>query len=117
ELSESWPLDSSGAIRLMTGYERDRRRMCAMRDRDARVRRAGNRAGDSRDDLYRHARGDELLRLFATAAEHEGIAAFEPHDVASRLRLIDEKLVDLVLRQRVRRGALADVNDLGGFRD
>src|SRR5207248_3091702 len=39
------------------------------------------------------------------------------HDALALLGLIDEELVDLVLRQRVRAGAIADVDDLRGFRE
>src|SRR5207237_366132 len=68
------------------------------------------------DDLEGHAGGDELLRLLAAAAEDEGIAALETDDALPFLRFVDEKLVDLVLRHRVRAGAFADVDDLRRLR-
>jgi hypothetical protein len=54
---------------------------------------------------------------FAAAPEDERIAAFEAYDDLAFLGLVHEELVDLILRQRMRAGPLADVHDLGGFRD
>src|ERR1051326_6611401 len=84
---------------------------------DAGVRGAGDGRGDARHDLEGDAGGGELLRLFAAAAEDERIAALEADDALPILRLGHEQRVDLVLRQRVRAGALADVDDLRRLRE
>ena len=52
--------------------------------------------------------------LLAAATEHVGVAALEPHDVPAGERVLDEQLLDLVLRYRVVARALADVDELGG---
>ena len=88
-----------------------------MGDRDAGVGRASNRRRNARHDLDRNARRDQLLGLFAAATEDEWIAAFEAHDALPLLRLVDEQLIDLVLRQRVCAGPLADIHDLGRRRE
>jgi protease II len=49
-------------------------------------------------------------RLFAAATEDERVAAFEPRDHEARLRLLHEQFVDLLLRQRMAVGQLADVD-------
>ena len=54
------------------------------------------------------AAGGDLL---AAPAEHERVAALEPHHPATGLRVLDEQPVDLVLRHRMSAGRLADVQD------
>ena len=62
-------------------------------------------------DLDGDARGEAGQGLLAAAAEHERVAALEPHDAAAGLGVLDEQPVDLVLGQRVVAGGLADVDD------
>ena len=55
-------------------------------------------------------------RLLAAAPEHERVAALQPHDAAAALRGANHHGVDVVLRQRVTAGALADEEPLGAPR-
>src|SRR5205823_12528299 len=97
---------------FVTGDERDRRRVVAMRDRNPGVRGTRDRRRDARHDLEVDAGRDELLGLLAAASETERIAALEPHDALSLARFVDEELIDLILRQRVRARSFADGNTL-----
>ena len=78
-----------------------------MRDRNAGVRGHRHRRAHARHDLERNARLRESLGLLAAAAEHERIAALEPHDTPPPARVLDEQVVDLALRQRVIAARLA----------
>ena len=83
-----------------------------MRQRDARVGRSGDGAGDAGDFLERHARVQQFLGLFAAASENVGVPALEAgHDFAF-LGLFHDQPVDAVLRQGVVSGDLADVDAL-----
>ena len=55
----------------------------------------------------------QAIDLFAPAAEDEGIAAFEPHDVSAVEGAGDQHPLDLLLRHRVVARRLADVDELG----
>ena len=84
----------------------------AVGDRDARCGRDRDGAGHARHDLDLDAgvaAGDELL---TAATEDVRIAALEPHDDLALLGPVDQDLVDLLLRDRVMIGHLADVDDL-----
>ena len=73
--SSSWPLTTRKADarpRCVTGMPASAGAATALRD--------------ARHDLERHARRVERQRLFATAAEHERIAALQPHDSPSAPR-------------------------------
>ena len=85
---ERVPVGVGRALRrvLVAGHDRDARRHAAVRHRDAGVRGRGDRARDAGHDLERHARGDARLGLFAAAAEHERVAALQPHDRRSPAR-------------------------------
>ena len=54
------------------------------------------------------ARGAQRSHLLAAAAEHERIAALQPHDEVPRARLADHELLDERLRRRAAAAALAD---------
>src|SRR5437764_8494375 len=97
----------------MAGDERERGGVRAVRDGDAGVGRARERRRDAGDDLEGDAGGGKLLRFFTAASEDEWIAAFEADDDLSFLRFVDEELVDLLLRQSVLGGVLANIDDLG----
>ena len=71
---------------LVAGDDRDVRRHAAVRHRDPGVRGRGDRAGDAGHDLERHAGGEQRLGLLAAAAEHERVAALQPHDGHRRPR-------------------------------
>ena len=53
------------------------------------------------------------IDLLAAAAEHERIAALEPHHVFAALRVLDQQLVDLFLRGAATADELADVEARG----
>ena len=61
----------------------------AMRDGNARVRRRGDARRHAGNDLEGNARCGERLRFFASAAEHERIAAFEPNDALAFARELE----------------------------
>ena len=63
---------------------------------------AGHRDGarDAGDDLDRDAGPVAGEHLLAAATEHVGVAALEPHHVTAGERVLDEQLLDLVLRDR-----------------
>ena len=85
----------------------------AVRERDAGG--AGHRDGarDAGDHLDGHAGAVAGEHLLAAAAEHVRVAALQAHDVAAGERVLDEQRLDLVLRDGVVAGALADVDELG----
>ena len=62
----------------VAGDERQRLRVIAMRERNARVRGAACRGSDARHDFEANACSRERFELFAAAAEDERIAAFQP---------------------------------------
>ena len=70
----------------------------AVGDRDAGVGGRADGAGDAGHDLERDAGRGERLGLLAAAAEHERVAALQPHDASRPVRpALDEQRVDLVL--------------------
>ena len=74
---------------------------------------AATPGGHARHDLERHARGAQRLGLLAAAAEHERVAALEPHDPLAGLPELDQQRVDVLLRHRDVARLLADVAQLG----
>ena len=89
--------------------------MIAMRNRDAGVVRRGKKGGDARNHLDMNPRVGHFLRFLTTTAKNIGIAPFETDDRLAFLRLGDEELVQVFLRDGVIARTLAGVNDLGGF--
>src|SRR5438874_12495482 len=84
-----------------------------MRDRNAGVCGGSDARGHSGYDLKSNAGGSERLRLFASPAEHEWIAALETDDSLAIRRQSYQDHVDLILLRGLRRPAtLADVNQL-----
>jgi hypothetical protein len=116
ELRQRFPLDAGRCIRFVAGDECERGGVGAMRDRNPGVCGSGQRGRNARHDLERDAGRGQLLRFFATASEDERIAAFEPDDRFPFLRFVDQELVDLLLRQRVFRCTLADVDNFRALR-
>ena len=84
------------------GDERDAVRDAAMRDRDADRRRRREPRRDAGHDLTLDAGLAQREHLLAAAAEHERIAALEPHDEVPRARFADHELLDERLRRRAR---------------
>ena len=78
-----------------------------MRHRDAGVGGRRHRGADAGHDLERDAGLRQRQRLLAAAAEHERVAALQPHHDAASPRLLDQPRVDLALRQTVGARALA----------
>ncbi len=87
-----------------------------MGDRDSGVGWCGDARGDTGDDLEWDAGRRQCLSLFAAAAEHERVAAFEANDAFSLPREVYEERVDISLGRRgVVATALADATGvLGG---
>jgi hypothetical protein len=86
--------------------------MVAVRDRDPRVGRAADGGADARNDLEGHARLRKLSRFLATAGENHRVTALQPRYDLPVLRVVDNDLVDLILRHGVILRALADVDFL-----
>ena len=101
---------------FVTGDDRDVGREPAVGHRDAGVRGRGDRARDAGHDLERHARRDERLGFFAAAAEHERVAALQPHDGRAGAPALDEQPVDVGLTHRDASRRLPDVDALGASR-
>ena len=98
-LRERGPIGVGGSLRgiLVAGHDGEVRREAAVGDRDSCVGGCRDRAGDTGHDFERNARVDEHLGLFAAAAEHERVAALEPHHGRSGLTVLDQRCVDPVL--------------------
>ena len=75
-------------------------------------RSGGKPGGDAGDDLDLDAGIAQGCELFAGAAEHERIAALEPHHGLAGARALDHQLLDLVLRDAVVALRLADRDQL-----
>ncbi len=115
---ERRPVGVGRALRrvFVAGHDRHARRHAAMRHRDARVRGGGDRARDAGHDLERDAGRDARLGFLAAAAEHERVAALQPHDRLAREPTRDQHLVDLFLRHRGPARGLAHVDELSRSR-
>ena len=77
---------------------------------DSGVGGSGDGGGHARYYLEFHTCVIERLSLFATSAEHERIAAFEPDDFLALSRAVYQEDVDFILGARAR--YLADVDKL-----
>ena len=97
---------------LVAGDEGDAAGQLPVRDRDARVRRRGDPGGHAGHDLELDARLAQHERLLAAAAEHQRIAALEPHHPPPGAPVLDEQPVDLLLRHLRPAALLADVDQL-----
>ena len=73
-------------------------------------RRGRQGGGDAGNHMAPRRRPRAGLQLLAAAAEHEGVAALQPHDRQPLAGQGDQQLVDVVLRQGVARLALAHVD-------
>ena len=74
---------------------------------------AGQRGGDARHHLVGNAVRTQVFQLFAAAAEHERVAALEPHHSAPAAGMLEHQPMDLPLRGVVVSGLLADFDALG----
>ena len=84
----------------------------AVGDGNAAGRSRSHRAGDPWHAFDRHAGGAAGEHLFAPASEDERVAALEPHDAVALQGSLDDHVVDLILGERVRVGALARFDHL-----
>ena len=91
----------------------------ALGDGNTGERRDGNRGGDAGDDLAGKACVRERLQLLEAAAEDIRIAALETHDALAGASVLDEQLVDLLLRDGFPIGELGNIDDLfiGGIEE
>ncbi len=78
----------------MPGYERNGRRILAVREREARVLPGGDRGSDARHHLELDPCGGQRGRLLAAATEDVGITSLEPHDGFARAGFVDQAFVD-----------------------
>ncbi len=85
----------------------------AVRHRDACVGQATDSGGDAGDDADGDAVLDEGLRLLSSAAEDEGVAAFEPQHAFARAGQVDEAERDVALFRRGFAAAFARVEGFG----
>ena len=72
--------------------------MVAMGERDAGVGGAGERGGDAGYDFELDAVRAQHFQFLAAAAEHERIAALQPHHALAGARVLEHQRVDLLLR-------------------
>ena len=84
-----------------------------MRQRNPRLRRAGQGGGHARHDPNLHPGGHQGFRLLAATAEDERVAALQPHHAGMAMRQPHQQFVDLLLRQAMVGPALADIDPLG----
>ena len=84
-----------------------------MGQRDAGVGRATQRRGDARHHFVFHAVRAQVRDLLAAAAEHEGIAALEPHHALAGARALHHQVVDALLLHPMPARLLADRDALG----
>ena len=75
---------------------------------DAGIGRHGDCRADAGNDLERYSRSAKRFGLLPSPTEDERIAAFEPDDTMTAARMGDEEIVNLLLRESVVAGSLAD---------
>ena len=103
----------SGVARLVRGEEGDAGRFVTVGERHLEIGGAAEPGGDAGNDRIGDAGRAQRFDLFAAAAEHEGIAALQPHHALAGLRGLDHALVDGVLADAGLADAAADRNARG----
>ena len=88
-----------------------------MGHRNSGIGRGGDGGGHTGDLLKVHTAAGQELQLLPAAAEHEGIAALEPHHPMARPGLLQQNLVDLFLWYGMARGLLAHIDAPGAGRN
>ncbi len=83
-----------------------------MGDRDARRSGDGHRRTHPRHHFDPYAVLPAYQSFFATAAENEGVAAFQSHDPLAGASVLDQERIDAVLGDPVPSGRFAHVDDL-----
>ena len=96
---------------LVTGGDGDLTGPAAVGDRDAGLRGHRDRTRHARDDLDGDVGRQAGQRLLAAPAQHERVTALQTHHPATCPGVLHQEPVDLLLRQRVVPGRLADVDD------
>ena len=84
--------------------------MFAMGQRDAGIGGAGDGGGDAGHHFVADAVRTQRLQFLAAAAEHERVAALQPHHALAGLRERDQLRIDLGLRVAAVAGMLADAD-------
>ena len=84
-----------------------------MGQRDAGLSGTCQGRGDAGHDLEGDPGVGERFRLLPPAAEHEGIAALQPHHFAAFACQADQQVVDALLRQAMVGACLADIDPFG----
>ena len=95
----------------MAGDEDDAVGVVAVGQRHADRRRRGEAGGDAVDDLDLEPERAQVRGFLAAAAEHERVAALEPHDALAAQRLGRHQPLDEGLRRARAAAALADLDD------
>ena len=95
----------------MAGEEDDALRVLAVRERHAQSGGGRQPGSDAVDHLHGDAGGQQVFALLAAAAEDEGVAALQPHDVLALARRQDHQPLDEGLRRALAAAALAHVHD------
>ena len=101
------------ALRLPACDEGHLRAVPAVRQHNAGVLGSRDSRRDARHDLKVDARLVQKRRLFRAPAEDARVASFESNDGLARECLLDEDLIDLLLRERAGADPLRHVNNLG----
>jgi hypothetical protein len=105
------PIQVGRGVALARRHHRERRRVAAIGDGDARRGGRGHRGRDTRHDLVANARRPQSARLFRAPAEHERVAPLQPDDDAAGAGLLDQQRVDRLLSH----GMLAALRPLGSL--
>jgi len=105
------PIDGRAAAFFMAGDENAAGRDLAMRDRHPDGAGRCDAGGDAMHDLDGDALGFEMGFFLAAPAEHERVAALEPHHATARTRFVHHQTLDEGLRCRHATAALAHIDD------
>src|SRR3954453_12541421 len=97
----------------MRSNESEARRLVAIGQRQASLRRTAERRSDAGHHDGGNVRLAQNLELLAPAAEDEGITTLEANDGAAAARRLDQAAVDLLLADAGLSLALADEHALG----
>ena len=111
-LREGCPVDGHFAVLAMPRHNSEHRRNAALRHRNSGSGRSSNCRGDAGNDFAADALERQRQCFFATATEHEWVAAFETHDPLALARKAQQQHVDESLR-RALTGALTNIDQFG----
>jgi hypothetical protein len=109
-VTDSGPIDGLHGV---AGDEGDGGGVFAVSERHSGVGSDAERSGDAGHDLEWDAGIGQGFGFFASAAEDEGVAAFETDYGEPAVRAINEHAADFVLREFVGRFFFADINSFG----